>query len=88
MSLSPADIELIAAKTVDLLAGAKRAHWVEPEIHAHDHVWIGAQRKREQDFIALRQKIITSACIWAVPIILAFVLSSIWREFLRLVKGV
>jgi hypothetical protein len=85
--LSPDDIETIAERTVAMLAGAKRIHWVDPEVHADDHGWVAVQRKREQDFIELRQKILTSACIWAVPIILAFVLSAFWRELLRILKG-
>lgn len=86
MALSPVEIQAIAEQTADRLAARNRADWVDPETHTKHHRWLATQMKREADFVELRQKIMTSACIWAIPIILAFTLTAIGRELLRLVK--
>lgn len=87
MPLDPADIDAIADQTANKLAARNRADWVDPETHTRQHRWLAGQMKKEADFVELRQKIMTSACIWAIPIILSFTLLAVGRELLRVIKA-
>lgn len=87
MNLTTQDIEAIASKTADELSTRKRAQWVDPETHQEHHTWVSRQLKRETEYSELRQKILTSACIWAIPIVLAFALSALGRELVRLMRA-
>ena len=81
------DIDRIAAKVADELSTRKRAQWVDPETHMQHHQHVAVLIRREADLAELRKKIIYSACMWAVPLICAFVLSSSWQAVLRAIKG-
>lgn len=77
----------IATKVADELVDRKRARWIEPEIHAQHHGHVSTWIQRESDLTELKKKIIYSACMWAVPLIIAFVLSSFWQSIVRVLKG-
>ena len=85
-SLSDEELAQFANRVAEEIAGKRRAQWIDPQTHHEHHEWVKIQKSREEEFKALRQKIITSACLWAVPIVCAFILSVFWREFVRIIN--
>ena len=81
------DYEQLAEVVANRIMSAKRAQWVDPETHSEHHDWIKQKVAEEEDLRLLRRRIIASACIWAVPLIMAFLASAFWRELIRLIKG-
>jgi len=81
------NIDDLADKVADRIMVAKRLQWVDPETHANHHEWIKGKQAFEEDIKNLKRRIILSACIWAVPIILAFLLSSVWRSVIAAIVG-
>jgi hypothetical protein len=81
------NLDELADKVADKIMAAKRAYWVDPETHADHHDWVRAKKAGEEEFKQLRRRIILSACIWAVPIILAFIVSAIWRDVVARIVG-
>jgi hypothetical protein len=81
------NIDELANKVADRMMSAKRAQWVDPETHANHHEWIKGKQAFESDIKALKRRIIMSACIWAVPLILAFAASALWRSVVAAIVG-
>lgn len=81
------DVEAIASAVESKLVQSSRIRWVDPESHYDHHKWITRQISRERDYAQLREKILTSACIWAIPLILGFVGVSVWREVVKQITG-
>jgi len=90
LSLEATEIDLIAERTATLLAEKKRAHWVDPEIHAEHHSWtslqITAQDRRREFWEGVRQKIVASAAIWALPILIGAIALVSWEWFIGRVR--
>jgi len=74
-------IERLAQRTADVLLS--RSPWGSPEAHADDHRWIKERREAQQVWRRMRAKVLASAAIWAVPIILAFVAVASWEKIVR-----
>lgn len=85
--MTPADVERIADTLATKIMDSKRAQWVDPETHADHHDWVKGRMASEKDIRELKKRIVMSACIWAVPLILAFLASAVWRDIVRLIKG-
>lgn len=58
-------------------------YWVEPNTHKSHHDWVSGRLKAENELVELKKKIVYSACIWAVPIIIAWATSSMWASFVK-----
>lgn len=71
MSLTPEDVRRIATESVAM----------DLQEHTEDHRWTRGKREGEAELAKLKRKILASACIYAVPLILGFVLVSVWHEF-------
>jgi len=61
-------LDKIADMLADKLTSSKRAQWIDPETHSEHHSFVGKQIQRESDLMELRQRIVMSACIWAIPL--------------------
>jgi hypothetical protein len=85
--LTDKDAAKLARMIVDEMTERKRAHWIEPEIHSKHHNHVAVLIRREEDLAELKKKIIYSACMWAVPLIIAFMLSSFWGSLVKAIKG-
>lgn len=83
MSLKQDEIDLIASAVTEKLVNEKRAYWVDPETHAEHHEWVKKQIESEKDRRKFRQQVIRSSILWAVPIVIAFVVTSTWKELIR-----
>lgn len=84
--MSAEQLDKIAARVADELTDRKRALWVEPETHHRHHAWVDSKIVDEEEIKALKKKIIESAVIWAVPIIIGFVVSIFWDGLLAFIK--
>lgn len=60
---------------------------VDPAQHARDHVWIQARRRAERDWQELRRKVITSAAIWALPLVIGFVAAALWGKIVQVLAA-
>lgn len=80
------NIDEIASKVAEKLE-SKIASAVDHDRHHDHHEWIESQLEKEKEYQALRKKLIVSACLWTIPIILAFTLSAFWNELLSVLKA-
>lgn len=87
MALSPDDKSALADIIRDQLQELRLNHWIEPELHARHHAWVNSKVRREADLRKAVRKIALSACIWAVPILLAFLGSAIWHAAIDLARS-
>lgn len=85
-NLSAEDIDQLAAILMVKMFDEKRARWIEPEEHHEQHQWIRSKMLDENEMRKLRRKIIESAVIWAVPIIIGFVCAVFWDGLLQMLK--
>lgn len=81
------DAAILAKKVVDELTTRKRAQWVDPETHFEHHRHVATLMQREADMSELKKKIIYSACLWALPLLLMWVASSFWQSIVRAIHG-
>lgn len=81
------DVDRIAERVVDRLTIKSRAEWVDPETHARHHRHVATLIQREEDMSELKKKILYSTCMWAVPLLIAFALSSFWQSIVKVLKG-
>lgn len=86
MTLTDEQEDRIADKLADRLMSAKRAQWIDPETHSEHHEWVRGRISSEAELRDLKKRIVMSACIWAVPLILAFIASALWREIVASIK--
>lgn len=90
MTLTPEDVEALATRTADVLTERKRAHWVDPQLHAEHHSWTAVQIQAELDrtefWRGVRQKILVSAAIWSLPILLGAVMLASWEWFIDRIR--
>lgn len=87
MTLTDEQEDRIADKLADRLMSAKRAQWIDPETHSEHHEWVRGRINNEAELRELKKRIVLSACIWAVPLILAFIASALWREIAASITG-
>lgn len=85
--LTQEDINSIAKALADDLVQKRRLQWVDPETHYQHHQWVLARMEREKERRELANKIIQSACIWAIPLILVWAASSFWDSILQAVRA-
>lgn len=83
---STEDLDRVAAILAEKLFNEKRALWIEPEQHHAQHQWVHSKMLDEDEMRKLRRKIIESAVIWAVPIIIGFVCAVFWDGLLQMIK--
>jgi hypothetical protein len=81
-TLSDEQLDSIANRLADELIQRRRAQWVDPETHSQHHQWVEGRLQAESERKQLINKIILSACIWTIPLILLWVASSFWHSFL------
>lgn len=81
------EIDLLAQKVAEELDKKTRAFWVEPETHFTHHQYVTAQIDRQRDRNELRNQVIKSACIWALPIVIGWFVAASWSHFIKLVAG-
>lgn len=55
--------------------------------HARDHAWIQARRRAERDWQELRRKVIASAAIWALPLVIGFVAAALWGKIVQVLAA-
>jgi hypothetical protein len=84
--ISSDDINQIAEQITCKLVDQKRALWVDAETHHQDHEWVKLKRLDEEEYRAFRRKVIQSASVWALIIVLGFVASVFWDYFLEVVR--
>ena len=87
-NLSTEDLDQLAALLMEKMFDEKRARWIEPEEHHAQHQWIKTKMLDEEEMRKLRRKIIESAVIWAVPLIIGFVCAVFWDGLQQLVKKI
>lgn len=81
------EADLLASRIADELSTRKRAQWVDPETHMQHHQHVAVLIRREEELTELKKKILYSACMWAIPLIFAFVLSSFWQSIVKIFRG-
>jgi hypothetical protein len=86
--LSKDDIDLIAEEVAKKFIESKRAHWVDPEVHAVHHEFIKQRITDEEDYRRFRRRAMQSALLWMLPIILGFIGLAVWRQLLGQIKEV
>jgi len=84
--LSDSATERIAQQLAVELTKHKQAHWVESELHYQDHQWIKDRREYEKEHKIVKSKIIQSAIVWALIIIMGFLVKTVWKAFITTVK--
>lgn len=87
MALTHDDKDALATVIREQLQELRLNHWIEPELHARHHAWVNAKVRREADLRKALKKIALSACIWAVPILLAFLGGAIWHAVVDLARS-
>lgn len=88
MALEQDDIDRIAEKLSVCLIESRKARWVDPDTHAAHHEWAAVKMSSEAEWRAMRLRVIESAAIWAIPIIIGFVATAIWHESIaRIIKA-
>lgn len=86
--LSAEQIDRVAELLAEKLFNEKRALWIEPEQHHAQHQWIQSKMLDEEEMRKLRRKIIESAVIWAVPLIVGFICMVFWDGFVQFLKRI
>lgn len=76
--MSPDEVRRIAEESIAM----------DLQEHTEDHRWARSKREGEAEIAKLKRKILASACIYAVPLILGFVLISVWHEFVAKLAAV
>lgn len=84
--LTQDDIDAIAEEVANKFIESKRAHWVDPEIHAIHHDYIKNRIADEEDYRRFRRRAMQSALLWMLPIILGFIGLAVWRQLLGQIK--
>lgn len=87
MALNDAEVEAVAEKLASNLMEKRRLQWVDPETHYQHHQFVGGQILRMKNLERLKTKIVMSACIWAIPLILVWVASSFWHSIISAIKA-
>lgn len=70
MSLSHDEMKELSRNVLDM---DPRDHWV-------DHQWTKAMRDNDARWLRMREKILTSAAVFALPIALGFLATALWHE--------
>jgi hypothetical protein len=78
MSLTHDDIRKIAADTIAMDLGA----------HTEDHRYVRTKREGEAELRKLKNKILASLCIWAIPLILTYVVVALWNDVVAKIAAV
>jgi hypothetical protein len=81
MSLQTEEVEAIAEATAKAMMEQKRAKWLDPESHSKQHDWVAAKMKAEQKKEEFRAKVLQSATIWALILVMGFLASALWEKF-------
>jgi hypothetical protein len=76
--MSPEEVRRIAEESIAM----------DLQEHTEDHRWTRTKREGEAELARLKRKILASACIYAVPLILGFILVSVWHEFVAKLAAV
>lgn len=79
--LHPDDVASISQQVAEQMVERKRAYWIDPETHARDHALITRIRAEREEGRQFRQKIIQSATIWAVILLIGWLGVVIWQAF-------
>lgn len=87
-TLSSEELDRVAEILAEKLFNEKRALWIDPEHHHAQHQWIHSKMLDEEEMRKLRRKIIESAVIWAVPLIVGFVCMIFWDGLLQFFRKV
>ncbi len=86
-NLSSEEISAIARETAQNLTAEYKQLWIDRETHYHDHIWIAEQKRRQEDWAAFKRKIISSAAIWALILLLGFIGMSTWQSVIGAAKA-
>lgn len=78
LDLTEDQLDNIAERMTRKLLDEKRALWVDPETHSQHHEWIKDRLNDEAELKVMRKRVIESALIWAVILLLGFVGMSAW----------
>lgn len=70
MSLTHDDVRRIAADTIGM----------DLQAHSEDHRYTRTKREGEAELRRLKNKILASMCIWAVPLVLTYIAVTLWKD--------
>lgn len=84
--LSEVEIDAIASRTAHHLSAEYKQLWIDREAHYQDHMWIGVERRRQEEVQQFRRKVANSVTIWAVILVIGFVAMASWRSVLDVIK--
>lgn len=77
--LTDNEVQAIAERTATCLNAQYKQLWIDRDTHYQDHMWIDAERSRQQEVREFRRKIIQGAALWAVVGVLGFLVLSAWH---------
>lgn len=77
--LHPDDVAQISKQVAEQMIAQKNAYWIDPETHARDHALISRIRGEREESRQFRTKIIQSAAIWALVIVIGWVAVTLWQ---------
>ncbi len=77
--LHPDDVRAISQQLAEQMVEHKRAYWIDSEKHAKDHALVDRIRIEREEGRQFRRKIMQSATIWAVILLLGWVGVTLWQ---------
>lgn len=86
-TFSDDQLQSIAKRLADELVEKRRAQWVDPETHYRHHQWVKLRLENEKSRRDLVNKIILSACIWAIPLIIGWVAMNSWHAVIAAIRA-
>lgn len=79
--LTDEQAEEIAERVARKIMEEKRAAWIDSETHAKHHNWVKNKMQDEDDWRAMRKRIIESSLAWALPIFITAMCTALWQYF-------